>query len=311
MRIIGAGLSGLLAASVFPTAHVIERQTEAEYTPHSALLRFRSPAVGEAIGIPFRQVRVYKAIWSGFGFTSTVTPSVANAYAQKVSGRILPRSIWDLSPVDRFLAPPDMIPRLLEACRPRISWGCPVTADTFARFDGLPVISTIPMPVLAKMLLPSGFIEPVDWEAKFSFKAITALQLRIPDCEAYQTIYYPDSATNVYRASLTGDILIVEAIGDVLLTDDELNEVFVSFNIPINAPEMLTSTSRKFGKIAPCDEGLRRQLIVHFTQQFGIYSAGRYAIWRNILMDDLLHDLHVIRRLLVSGEYGRILHGNN
>lgn len=305
MKIIGAGLSGLLAGALFPTATIVERSTRESYQTHDALLRFRTESVGIAVGIPFQKVRVYKALWSGMCFNSP-TPMLANAYSQKVTGRILPRSVWDLAPVDRYIAPPDFQQRLLDICASRIEWGQEIEWSSSENRTGV-LLSTIPLPKMLDMVgWPGGRRD--QWPA-FEYRGITSAQFVIPDCDAYQTIYYPDPDTSIYRASLTGNILIIEAMGEGnALPDSELDEVFVSFGIDRRTPAMISSTSRTFGKIAPIPDVLRKYLIHYLTLHHNIYSAGRYAVWKNILMDDLLEDLGVIRRLITAGEYGRSIH---
>ena len=42
------------------------------------------------------------------------------------------------------------------------------------------------------------------------------------------------------------------------------------------------------------------------SEKFGIYSFGRFATWRpGLLLDDLIHDLTVIRRLANEGTYSK------
>ena len=301
MKIIGAGLSGLLAGALYPTATIVERTEREGYQTHDALLRFRTDNVGKAVGIPFKKVRVYKALWSGMCFNSP-TPLLANAYSQKVTGSILPRSIWDLAAVDRYIAPPDFQQRLLDICASRIEWGVDFVPD-----PSEVTLSTIPLPkMLDKVEWPGG--SAGRWPA-FRYKGLTSAQFAIPECDAYQTIYYPDPDTSVYRASLTGNVLIVEAMGEGnALPDSELDEVFVSFGIDRRTPQLLSSTSRAFGKIAPVPDEARKHLIHYLTRQHNIYSAGRYAVWKNLLMDDLLEDLGVIRQLIAAGDYGRTIH---
>src|SRR5262245_20189064 len=59
MIIWGAGLAGLLAGTQFQTATIVEAGPEG-MANHMAVLRFRTSAVGDATGIPFRKVKVYK-----------------------------------------------------------------------------------------------------------------------------------------------------------------------------------------------------------------------------------------------------------
>ncbi len=82
-RIIGAGLSGLIAAHAWPTAPVFEALPEAQ--PHRALLRFRSDNVARLTGIEFKRVTVRKGLfWRGEYRTPTI--ALANAYSLKVLG---------------------------------------------------------------------------------------------------------------------------------------------------------------------------------------------------------------------------------
>jgi flavin-dependent dehydrogenase len=64
MVILGAGMAGCLAACIFTDATILEAKTEIG-AGHQALLRFRSPQIGEYVGIEFKQVTVHKSIWEG------------------------------------------------------------------------------------------------------------------------------------------------------------------------------------------------------------------------------------------------------
>ena len=63
MKIIGAGMSGLLAGQFFRSNKplVIEKQDSLPNN-HKALLRFRTEAVSELSGIRFKSVNVQKMI---------------------------------------------------------------------------------------------------------------------------------------------------------------------------------------------------------------------------------------------------------
>jgi len=127
VTIYGAGLAGLLAGCVFQNAKIIEAAPRHNIS-HKALLRFRSSAVGDAVGIPFRKVRVHKGIWFESRFQQ---PSImlANMYSRKVIGKLADRSIWNLDPVDRFIAPEDFIEQLVDRCESRIQWETKVDAQ--------------------------------------------------------------------------------------------------------------------------------------------------------------------------------------
>src|SRR5688572_5532364 len=85
LAIAGAGMAGLLAANLLRRhrPEVFERQLDLPHN-HSALLRFRSPAVSDATGIPFRRVLIRKGIWDGKRVVDRCSIPLANAYSQKV-----------------------------------------------------------------------------------------------------------------------------------------------------------------------------------------------------------------------------------
>jgi hypothetical protein len=284
MKIFGAGLAGLLAAYHWQDAIVYEARSREDIS-HKALLRFRTPAVGDAVGIPFKKVTVHKGIWYKDTF---VEPNIwlANAYSQKVIGCLADRSIWDTNSVERYIAPEDFIEQLIKRCGDRIRWRCPATEKMFDEDE--PIISTVPMKIVHDWLVGDDIV--------FSFKEIIVKRWRIPDADVYQTIYFPQPDTNLYRASITGDLLIAEYIHHA----DDYN-FFKAFNISPNACNLLHKVAhQQYGKINEIDEEWRKYFIYRLTVDKNVYSLGRYATWRNILLDDVLKDISVIRKMLSS-----------
>lgn len=290
MKIIGAGLAGLLAGNIFQRAVLIEAGSR-EQSNHKAVLRFRSAAVGEAVGIDFRPVTVHKGIWYQRRF---VAPNIqlANFYSQKVINKVLDRSIWHLDPVQRFIAPKDLVAQLAERCGTRIMWDTRATVEDLQHNEA--VISTAPMPVLHRLLRGT---EP---DVEFNFAPIVVKRWLVPRADAFQTIYFPDPAHNLYRASITGDLLIAEFVDN--FTEGLEEELFLAFGL-MQTPTPLDFTKQRYGKIAPVDDDWRRSFILNATLQHGVYSLGRFATWRNILLDDVLHDIAVIKRLISGGAY--------
>ena len=141
MKIYGAGLAGLLAGHMLrrfePEIHEIQLSLPHN---HDAVLRFRSEAVSIATGIPFKRVRVYKQIiFKGVNWGNDVPPRIANMYSLKVTGQVLNRSIVNIAPVDRWIAPPDFISQL--AIGLNITYGSELTTLDL-NWDGVK-ISTI------------------------------------------------------------------------------------------------------------------------------------------------------------------------
>lgn len=293
MKIIGAGLAGLLAANVFQRAKVFEAGSE-DQVNHKAVLRFRTDAVGAACGIEFRKVRVHKGLWMNGSFRS---PSIqlANLYSQKVVGRLADRSVWHLDPVDRFIAPEDLVAQMAERCGNRIEWGCQVEE---VGNEKEPTISTIPMNVLARMLRCES-------PPEFSYEPIKVRRWHIPGADVFQTVYFPDPETNLYRASITGSLLIAEYMDEA-----DNYDLFSPFGLTQAQCVELDSVKQRYGKIAPIDERWRRNFILNASVQHNIYSVGRFATWRNLILDSVLHDIHVVKKLVAGDRYSQYKHGH-
>lgn len=302
--IIGAGLAGLIAAQAWPAAKVFE--TYGPAAMHAALLRFRSDAVARLTGVEFRKVRVHKGIWSGGAY---VAPDVrvANLYARKVAGRLAgDRSIWSIEPVDRYVAPETLYEQLVEAAGARITWNCSAALGAL----GEPAVSTAPLPAtLAALGIPC--------DHTFERAAITVERWRVPGADVFQTVYFPDPDTRVYRASMTGDLLIIESMAERRTSEmpsrwiDNLDMVAAALGLPIEGLESLETSHQRFGKIVPLPDAARKRLLFRLTHEHGIYSLGRFATWRNILLDDVVNDIAVVKRLARSGDaYATRLHAS-
>jgi hypothetical protein len=294
--IAGAGLSGLIAATQFPGATIAEKAMEPAQQ-HQAVLRFRSDVVSRATQIPFRKVMVHKTIFHDNLFHSVCTPMLANLYSQKVLGTISDRSIWDLRAVERFIAPSTFYDQLIDSAASRIAWNTDVSGAF--EFNKTPIISTIPMEIAARK---SG-VDVSD--VKFEYASIHVLVGEIPSCDVHQTIYFPEGDTTVYRASITGNKLIIECVAPP--DKSMINEVLDCFGIGHNVD--LATQRQKYGKIVPIADRTRKDIMLAMTMSKNVYSLGRFATWRNILLDDLVQDIEAIKTLMESSSYNRFLSG--
>lgn len=289
MLILGAGLNGCLAAYKFPNADIIE------YLPtpslHKAVLRFRSDAVSRLTGIPFKKVTVQKGVVVDGQF---VQPNIklCNLYSLKVTGRAADRSISNLEQAERWIAPSDFHEQMIAHLHKRIEVG----SDYVPRKEHEPIISTIPLPVLAGKI---GIETPVSSSEKEA--PIFIRLIDFPCADVYQTIYYPDAKTNVYRASMTGSQLIIEGIGQISSRD--CMKVIEDFGLYGRQHTFGKDFTQQFGKFIPMDSTKRKKLMYELTKEHGIYSLGRHATWRKILLDDTVKDLDVIERLIQVDEY--------
>lgn len=291
MIIIGAGIAGLLASTAFPRASVWEAR-ERKSSDHKALLRFRTTRVADLTGIEFRKVRVHKGIWYDGEFRAPDI-QLANMYSNKVLGRLADRSIWNIEPVDRYVAPEDFVERLQDITSERVRYNAAFNKDTLLQFGrSTDFISTMPMPAMAKIL---GFT-PIP---TFEHKAIKVSRYRVHGADVFQTVYFPSPFTPVYRASITGDLLIIESTE--LIADSDFQEVCQAFDL--QEAEHIEDSDQRFGKIAPIDDVWRKHFIHEITARYNIYSLGRFGTWRNVLLDDIVNDISVIKRLMGSSRY--------
>lgn len=300
--IVGAGLAGLLAAHAWPQAKILEARPEPE--PHRALLRFRTDAVARLVGVEFRKVLVRKSVWRD---GAHVAPTIADAnnYSAKChAGRLLSdRSIWNLAPAERYVAPEDLHAQLAWAAKERVCWS---TAADYAalRSTGVTIVSTAPLPVALKSC---GLSAPTF--GAFEHSRIEVHRYRLANADVFQTVYFPDPMLNLYRASITGDELICEYIAPVedsgrmgtALRELEWASIESAFGIQLSEATPLGVTEQRYGKIAPIDDRARKQALFDLTHEHGVFSLGRFATWRNILLDDVVDDITVVKKLIRSG----------
>ncbi len=307
MIIYGAGLAGLLTANAFrrfvPT--ICEAQGRLPNN-HGALLRFRTDKVGTACNIPFKKVKVQKAIKYDGVITTTPNLYLSNLYSQKVTGAILHRSINNLELSERYIAPWDLINMMARNCSLEYNMPLTITEIEEAKSAGYPIISTIPMPVLMKI---------VGWEdvPEFPKTKIYTQTAKITnlECDVHQTIYYPDPIQDHYRVSVVGDTVISESIRKPGVGPGQHIMVTLMEDFGIKAPKLIDikESAQDFGKIRPIDERLRKQFIFEMTTKHNIYSVGRFATWRQLLMDDVVEDLKIIEEFLTKdSSYARWMH---
>lgn len=297
MFIFGAGMAGLIAGNMLRRFDPVIYEYQSELpNNHAALLRFRTDSASKVTNLPFKKVNVQKAI--RYGDSNTYEPNLffSNMYSQKVSGKVMGRSIKNLDPVERYIAPPDYISQMAKSCT--IKYNSPLTLDFLKQnSDKSPIISTIPMPSLMDM---------VGWKDKpeFEFLPIWSVvgTIKHPTTDVYQTIYFPGDE-RFYRASITGNQFICEYISE---PGASLNLEFEAASILHHAFGIdcalfdgdLTVKEQKFGKLMPVDEQARKEFILYMTDNYRVYSLGRFATWRQLLMDDVVEDVKVIEKLV-------------
>lgn len=296
MIIIGAGMAGLIAAQHFRPKLIIESQ-ESLPNNHHALLRFRTDEISKLTRIAFRKVNVTKAVVHDEHFLDKLNPYSCNQYSLKVTGKITERSIMNIEPGPRYIAPSDFI-GIMAACQEvsgDILYNVKFDMDWYSKHvrDSEPVVSTIPMPVM---------MDIVGWKdkPKFDFFHVwtTSCKITSPNVDVFQTIYFTSINVPHYRASLTGDRLIIESVKQIDDPDALIEQVIDFFGLPKIEYTDVENHEQIYGKIVPIDEDIRKEFMYTLTREFNIYSLGRFATWRQILLDDLAKDIRVIESLI-------------
>jgi len=299
MIIIGAGLAGAIARGFFYSYNpqVYEARNEPG-SLHKAILRFRDPSIGLLLGVPMEEISVSKYIYFKGEFKEE-NPLLSNLYSKKVAQGIYHRSIEAKDDVKRFIAKKDFgiihanYGKALTKVEPH---KCYFSDGSCAEYEIC--ISTIPLPVMAK----AANIDIEKTTIKSSMISVARIRMQTK-CNVYQTIYFPDPALNIYRATLEPDTLIIEAIGDDF-SNKEIDLVLEAFGLEDEDLGKTDLFKQDMGKIVDMDDTVRRSIILELTEKFGIYSLGRYATWRNITSDALLNDLKIIAKMLeFNGKY--------
>lgn len=307
MIVVGAGMAGLLAAAMLRNDcdRILEAQ-DALPNNHSAVLRFRSSVVGDTLNIPFKKVSVLKAVVTG---SNPVADQFR--YSFKTNGSYSLRSALSARGQleERWVAPPDLIDRMARRVSAPIEFG----VNFEAAFSGDPIISTIPMPSLMRML---------DWKDVPAFDHVHGfnINLTLLDTDAYVSLYVPSPEYDFSRLSITGDRLTIE-VQKPNWSYDEVEELaaevgrnptemicdafsLLGLDEVSNDPGGANVAPARYAKILPTDDQTRKRFILWASEKHRIYSLGRFATWRpGLLLDDLVKDVRVILDIQRNGSY--------
>ena len=314
MIIIGAGMAGLLAGGMIRD-RVVTILEAAPSLPnnHSAVLRFRTSAVGDALDIPFKKVKMMKTVDS---WRNPVADALS--YSMKTNGTATLRSAisakGEIS--ERFIGPINLIEQMSQRIKGKIEYEQKITYDDLENLE-FPIISTIPMPTMMKL---------TQYEDVPEFKYVHGYNINctVHNADAYVSVYVPDRKETFNRVSLTGDKLTIE----VSLPHIDLEAIKHTVMMISDRESMMADMIKRalahlglddarwynpkvsiqqYSKILPIEERKRKEFIMWLTEEWGIYSLGRFATWRpGLLMDDVVNDVRVIRKIINEGLYDHV-----
>ncbi len=313
MIIIGAGLAGCIAAAMNQDVIILEAGMPL-ISEHQALLRFKTDIVSKVTGIPFKKVIAVKAIWHD-GKEVGPSPRFIAMYSKKVAGNYSHRSIVNINAEERYIAPKDFHQILLDQFAGKTYYDFRVdeiNSDVIRGHDaegnskvqnrsGHEILSTMPISLNAASV---GY--HIDTSNKC--KSIYVNKFIVKDCDMYCTVYFPGSDTSIYRASITGDALIIESLC-ALDGEEDTHSIQTALGVQYEYgyhDHVIKNHKQVFGKISKIAEDRRQNIIYNLTVNFDIYSLGRFALWKNILLDDVVQDVYKIKELINKSNYHKL-----
>lgn len=305
IKIIGGGLAGLLAAyhlSKKYSVTLLEKKEKLDNN-HSALLRFKEDTF-DFIPIELEKAEIHKAIYYKGDLYTESNIKFNNLYSQKVTGTLGIRSINNLEVGTRFIPPRDFFERVLEKCQSRevkILTNQNIDANYMKDRDSI-YISTIPLPFMLELC---GIC--YDKDNFFRSSPINTLNMDVPSeykSTVHQTIYFPESTETAYRISIIGDRItaeynpsLVASYSSMEIEESIKAQVLRAFGLNLSYRKVNeTFSSQKFGKIVAVDNEIRKNMIYNLTKQTGIFSLGRFATWRQIMINDVIKDIIKIEK---------------
>jgi len=312
--IIGAGLAGAIAYSALRHYKplVLEAGPERDrMSVHPAVMRLRDPSVAQFIGARFEEITVQKAIF--FNGRTYNEPNIFfnNLYSMKLYKELGRRSLKDLGDNKRFILPegypvPD-----------NIQWNTKVKEVFFDKEnddqghiywneDGSDMnfrviwydycISTLPMTKMVEDICVPGCYRAIFLGDQFKSLPVHVMHLSLPfPSTVHQTVYFPSPGTQIYRITVSGRQVIVEAM-DTFNIDEAEDLIMNAFGIGDVDSNSVKTFTMPIGKMMGINEDQRRRYIMWLTSQHNIFSFGRFSVWRPLRTDQLLGDIEKIKR---------------
>ena len=159
----------------------------------------------------------------------------------------------------------------------------------------------------------------IDYKIDFDLKSVPIMVVSFEmdsTYDIYQTVYYPNPSLPFYRISITGRKVIIEFndidpewMEDWNSSDKIIKNILhfleIDFGISLFSVGKFVKKIQEYGKLINCNDNERKKFIGFVTRRYNIYSLGRWATHRQILMDDVIDDLQVIDNMISSNQYSR------
>jgi hypothetical protein len=301
IKILGAGLAGLLAYQFFKNEDtvILEKEKKENIFRHNAILRTKKEEFPRMLGINYEKVELEKNYL--FKDSLHITPNIEmkNNYSIKISDKLLKRSINDENNnKNRYIF--DIFDINFDKYNVLFNEKIETLAD-IGDYDFC--ISTLPMPIMSK-------ISKMEIKQSFETKPIFVyfIYLNI-DSELHQTIYECNEYSPIYRMTLNKKIITIEATKEV--EEGVLINKMKYFGLLFTDIESIEKVEQSNGKIYRIDDNTRKAFILNLTNEYNIYSLGRYAIWKpKLMLDDLLDDLYKIKKMMNISKEVRLYENN-
>jgi hypothetical protein len=293
MIIIGAGLTGLIAATMLRHHQplIIEEALE---LPRKPRMRFRSSVISSAVAVPFDPITVTTGIYS----TERNPVILANRYSEKASGEIRSPGLVE-GQVKQWVGPDDIITRLASGPTCTIQLGT-TWAGPDPAWEDEAIISTIPMGDLMDLL-------HYDNKPEFEFRDGWTIDIGLRSTvDVYQTMLFPDDADHYHRVDINrNEMRIHFSTIPTLHVDDYADDVCDAMAIDRSHIKEVGGVNRsKYGAIREIDRRTRLEFISWASREHGVYSLGKYATWRpEFDFDDLVKDVQAIETMITESEY--------
>jgi len=299
VAVIGAGIAGLIAEGAMlktfgnDIAVFDDKPKKGLSDGHKAVMRLRDRSIKEYVNCDLKKIKAQKAILHKGVLYDRPNLLLNNLYSLKAYGSLGNRSLSSLGDVDRYLIS-NIRANDINYIKEKvyiILKDKKLVLESESKYDYDICISTVPMPALLKMC-------GLKYHVKFDYRPIfvTRAKLNIRS-NIHQTLYFTDSRSTIpYRMTIQDEDVIAESMFGATDMYNSIEQFGLNRNHIIDGT--IDITKQDFGKIEPIDDNLRRRILMDLTDEFGIYSLGRFATWRSLRIDQVVEDVKKIIMLI-------------